>query len=79
MSKGIIIGLILLAGCFYDIDGRNVVVISADGTTEVGYCGYAYVAACTLQLCPDGNYTLKATDKFRGDAVIRCLPPMSAK
>jgi hypothetical protein len=77
MSKGIIIGLILLAGCFYDVDGRNSIIISADGTTVLGFCSYTTLATCIQEHCSDGSYTLKDSAKFRGDAVIRCLPPVS--
>lgn len=74
MLKRMLISALLLCGC----GGRDAIIISLDGTVELGHCSSALfesMPTCIGYLCPDGFFTLKEAEKVGGDAVIRCLPP----
>lgn len=55
----------------------DVVVISSDGTEQVGYCSGALLGnppICLQKLCLNGSIALKDAEKHGGDVIVRCLP-----
>ena len=65
----VLVSLFALVGC------RNTVVISSDGTEELGYCGNA--AECIQKYCPGNEASpLKlGSGSFPSDDIIRCINP----
>ena len=72
--------VIVLASVFALVGCRNTVVISSDGTEELGYCGNA--AECIQKYCPGNEASpLKLvpdsarSGSFPSDDIIRCINP----